>query len=307
MFDGDAAGQKAAERAVQFVDKTQLDMVCVVLPNNQDPAEYLADHGADQMRLRLNEARPLMDFVFERRLAAFDLSVPGQRVAALDSLAEVLAPLKGSLLLDGYATQIAQMLGTNVGEAKRRINERAARRLTSQANEAPAPAPVVAAPVEVDLAALSSDERFQVTAERELLAMMAKAPDAIRPFGDRMATFTWADSRNETIAWSMLATPEGTTPAGVVAAAQSVVPEAPSILAGGSIAVLEGMDDAQKVEFLLDTVERASCKREVEQIRARLRALGSDTVSDDSRELFRRATELQKRIGELTNRLPSVV
>ena len=199
------------------------------------------------------------------------------------------------------------MLGTNVGEAKRRINERAARRLMSQANEAPAPAPVVAAPVEVDLAALSSDERFQVTAERELLAMMAKAPDAIRPFGDRMATFTWADSRNETIAWSMLATPEGTTPAGVVAAAQSVVPEAPSILAGGSIAVLEGMDDAQKVEFLLDTVERASCKREVEQIRARLRALGSDTVSDDSRELFRRATELQKRIGELTNRLPSVV
>ncbi len=307
MFDGDAAGQKAAERAVQFVDKTQLDMVCVILPNSQDPAEYLADHGADQMRLRLNEARPLMDFVFERRLAAFDLSVPGQRVAALDSLAEVLAPLKGSLLLDGYATQIAQMLGTNVGEAKRRINERAARRLTSQANEAPAPAPVVAAPVEVDLAALSSDERFQVTAERELLAMMAKAPDAIRPFGDRMATFTWADSRNETIAWSMLATPEGTTPAGVVAAAQSVVPEAPSILAGGSIAVLEGMDDAQKVEFLLDTVERASCKREVEQIRARLRALGSDTVSDDSRELFRRATELQKRIGELTNRLPSVV
>ncbi len=305
MFDGDAAGQKAAERAVQFLDKTQLEMVCVVLPDNQDPAEYLADHGVDAMRQRLAEARPLMDFVFERRLSAYDLSVPGQRVAALDSLAEVLAPLSGSVLLDGYATQIAQMLGTSVDEAKRRIRQHPTR--VRPATEETGPMSQVTPAPDTDLAVLSSDERFQVIAERELLALMATAPDAVRPFGDRMATFTWADARNETMAWAMLATPEGTSPADVVAAAEGVVPEAPRILAGGSIAVLEGMETERKVAFLLDTVELASCRREVQQIRGRLRAQGSAPVGGDTQELFRRATELQKRMGELAKRLPSVV
>lgn len=304
LFDGDAAGQKAAERAVQFLDKTQLDMVCVVLPDNQDPAEYLADHGVDALRARLAEARPLMDFVFERRLAAFDLSVPGQRVAALDSLAEVLAPLKDSVLLDGYAAQVAQMLGTSAEEARRRIRERPVRRQPMQ--EQPV-APVQQPVYQDDLSMLSSDERFQATAERELLALMATAPDAVRPHGDRIATFTWSDSRNEAMAWAMLATPEGTPPRDVVAAAQSVVAEAPRILAGGRIAVLEDMDVQNKVEFLLDTVELASCKREVQQIRGRLRTQGSAPVGEETQNLFRRATELQKRIGELTKRLPSVV
>ncbi len=304
LFDGDAAGQKAAERAVQFMDKTQLEMVCVVLPDNQDPAEYLADHGVDELRARLSEARPLMDFVFERRLAAYDLSVPGQRVAALDSLAEVLAPLKDSVLLDGYAAQVAQMLGTTTEEARRRIRERPARRQPMQDEPAvPTGQPVY----QDDLSMLSSSERFQVTAERELLALMATAPDAVRPYGDRIATFTWSDSRNEAMAWAMLATPVGTSPRDVVAAAQSVVAEAPRILAGGRIAMLEDMDVQNKVEFLLDTVELASCKREVQQIRGRLRTQGSSPVGEETQSLFRRATELQRRIGELTKRLPSVV
>ena len=306
LFDGDAAGQKAAERAVQFMDKTQLEMVCVVLPDNQDPAEYLADHGVEEMRARLAEARPLMDFVFERRLASYDLAVPGQRVAALDSLAEVLVPLKDSILLDGYVAQIAQILGANPDEVRRRIKERPVRRQSYGEQEAPVPAPTPQAH-DVDLSVLSSDERFQVTAERELLALMATAPDAVRPYGERMATFTWADPRNETIAWAMLATPEGTSPADVVRAATDIVPEAPRILAGGRIALLEGMSLEQKVAFLLDVVELASCKREVQQIRGRLRTLSSALVGDDSKELFRRATELQKRIGELTEQLPSIV
>ena len=305
LFDGDAAGQRAAERAVQFLDKTQLEMVCVVLPDNQDPAEYLADHGADALRDRLAEARPLMDFVFERRLASFNLAIPGQRVAALDSLAEVLAPLRDSVLLDGYAAQVAQMLGTSTDEARRRIRERPSRR--QEAPEAPQVTTAARRMPDVDLAALSSDERYQVRAERELLALMATAPDALRPYGERMATFTWADARNETMAWAMLATPVGTSPQGVVVAASEVVPEAPRILAGGQIAMLEGMELENKIQFLLDTVELASCRREVQQIRSRLRSLANGPMEQDAQELFRRATDLQKRIGELEKQLPSVV
>ncbi len=64
MFDGDGVGQRAAERAVRHIDKTGVEMLCVVLPNNQDPMEFLRDHGADALRPILAAAQPLMDFVF---------------------------------------------------------------------------------------------------------------------------------------------------------------------------------------------------------------------------------------------------
>lgn len=113
MFDGDAAGQRAAERAIQFIEQTDADLRCVVLPNNLDPMEFLAEKSADDMAAQLAASRPLIDFVFEKRLAAFDLSVPGQRVRAADELSELLAPLKNSVLLDNYVMQVANAVGAS--------------------------------------------------------------------------------------------------------------------------------------------------------------------------------------------------
>lgn len=124
MFDGDAAGQKAAERAIQFIDKTEADLRCVVLPGGQDPAEFLASHDPAELQPILDAAQPLMDFVFQKRLAGYDLSSPGRRVAALNDLATLLAPLKNSYVLDGYATQLADALGMDVGMVKSEIRSK---------------------------------------------------------------------------------------------------------------------------------------------------------------------------------------
>ena len=124
MFDGDEAGQRAAERAVQFIDKTSASMLCVVLPDGQDPMEFLSSHDAAAMQAQLDAAVPLMDFVFSKRLAGYDLSAPGRRVKALDEMAQLLAPLKHSVLLDEYATHLADALGMDVAETKRVIREK---------------------------------------------------------------------------------------------------------------------------------------------------------------------------------------
>ena len=123
MFDGDAAGQRAAERAVRYIDKTTAEFRCVVLPDDMDPMEFLAARGADELRPILEAAEPLMDFVFAKRLEGLDLSVPGRRVAALKDMASLLAPLKHSVLLDEYATRLADTLGLEVEDAKRAIRE----------------------------------------------------------------------------------------------------------------------------------------------------------------------------------------
>ena len=310
MFDGDAAGQKAAELSVQHMDKTKAEMRCVVLPDNLDPAEFLGERGAEALTPILRAARPLMEFVFEKKLAGFDLSVPGQRVAALDELAGVLVPLKGSVLLDSYATQLAMRLGFEVESVKRAINAKQAPREDERAQnpwqtyeevpEQQQPQQPVRPAV-----SLSNDDRMQVAAERELLALMASAPDLVRPYGERIATFSWADSRHEAIAWAMLATPDGSTPAEVVAAASEVVDAAPRILSGGRLTAVEGMAPAEKASFLLDTVELYSLRRRVREIRGRL--AGGGLPDEETQALFRQATELQRRSNELKKILASRV
>ena len=123
LFDGDAAGQRAAERAVQFIDKTPAELRCVVLPDNQDPMEFLAAHPASELRPILDAARPLMDFVFDKRLEGVQTGVPGQRVAALESMARVLAPLKKSVLMPEYAARLADLLSMDAEDVKRAIRE----------------------------------------------------------------------------------------------------------------------------------------------------------------------------------------
>lgn len=112
MFDGDAAGQRAAERAVQFIDKSEADLRCVVLPGGQDPDEFLDTHRASDLEPILADAQPLMNFVLDKRLGEVSPASPaGVRLAKLDELASVLAPLKDSVVLDGYAMEVAAALG----------------------------------------------------------------------------------------------------------------------------------------------------------------------------------------------------
>lgn len=331
LFDGDAAGQRAAERAIRYLDKTSAALLCVVLPGGQDPMEFLAEHGAAAMRPVLDSARPLMDFVFEKRLAGHDLSAPGRRVRALEDMAQLLAPLKRSVLLDEYATRLADTLGMDVEETKRAIREarvpeldeertpsRQARpaspSFSTSPDEGAAPDDYVPAEAYGDVAAapateapglraLSADERTQVAAERELLAALAERPDAVRAYEDRIAGVSWSDARHEAMAWAMLSTPEGSSPAEVVAAASSVVPEAPRILSGGRVMGEGGLPEGERLGLVMDTVELCSCRRRVRQIRVALRSAAAG--DGDSERLFEEATALQRRINELTRKLSS--
>ncbi len=349
MFDGDAAGQHAAARAIKFIDKTTAAFLCVVLPNNQDPMEFLAESGAEKLRPILDSARPLMDFVFDATTAEFDLSVPGGRVKALEALASLLAPLKTSVLLSEYALRVSDLLHIDAEEAKRAIktapiqddasNFRISKSVRKQSQKTSyntsnnltyTKSPVYAegssydevppydeastydVPADVrvpsDQQGLSAEDRRQVNSELELLSAMATNLSLVREYQDRIANFVWADARHQTMAWAMLATPEGATPAQVVAAAVAVEPNAAAILSSGRV-ISEGNSDTRRsLEFIVDTVDYYSVQRKLREIRSNLRS-GSYTgeQSDETlaEEQLAAAQALQTRALELGKRLTS--
>ena len=342
MFDGDAAGQHAAARAIKYIDKTTAAFLCVVLPNNQDPMEFLAESGAEKLRPILDSARPLMDFVFDSTLSEFDISVPGGRVKALDVLASLLAPLKNSVLLSEYALRVADILYIDVEEVKRAIKaapiqddapesrvHRHAQKFVQKSAQNQSYRPTYdEGPTYDDVSpyddqaygasaagytsrfaqGFSVEDRRQINSELELLSVMATNLSLVREYQDRIADFVWADARHQTMAWAMLATPEGATPAQVVAAAVAVEPNAAAILSSGRV-ISEGASDTRRsLEFIVDTVDYYSVQRKLREIRSQLRSSSYEgTTSDDAhaQEQLVAAQALQARALELGKKLTS--
>ena len=356
LFDGDDAGQKAAERAIQFIEQSTVDLRCVVLPDGLDPMEFISAKGGEALSELLNRAEPLMDFVFRKLEERSDVSTPGGRAAALDEACRLIYPLRSSYLVDSYYMQIADRLGIDVDTVRnaaqgvyrtRQSEEASARRReqmreTAAANSARKPgqrwaddarasaprfrqgsAPEVedapydyvpldayegaatgdadgAAPVAASTApvVLSDLERRSIVCERELLTLLTSSPDAFRPFAERITNIDWVDPRHESIAWAVLATPEGTSAADAMSAVLAVCPEAPQLVSGGLISSTSAHSVQENIDFLLNTLELNTVQRRLRAVQSRLRQDRS-LSHEERRELTIQATQFAARQREL--------
>ena len=84
-FDGDGAGQKAAARAcdivMQFLRDTS-DVKFAFVSGGKDPDEILKNSGSDAMRKIIDDAVPLVDFLWDLANKNFITSTPGGRTQA---------------------------------------------------------------------------------------------------------------------------------------------------------------------------------------------------------------------------------
>ena len=81
-FDSDEAGARAAERAFGFQEQYPVQAVVMIMPEGLDPAEFVAKHGADEVREAAKSARPLVEYMVRRTVERHDLSnVEGQSAA----------------------------------------------------------------------------------------------------------------------------------------------------------------------------------------------------------------------------------
>ena len=346
MFDGDAAGQKAARRAVQFIEKDDIDLRCVILPDGQDPDDYVRANGGAALRGLLDESVPLMDFVFGKLEEESDISTPGGRAKAMRSALELIYPLRASYMIDGYYMQIADRLGLDIdtirssaGKVFRDVQQReeAMRRREQQREraqgspETPRAIPQTGRPPHDEVpyeeapydyeplegAAPTGDavgrqtpepdaptglltdlERRQLACEHELLTLLTTYPDSFRPYAERITEVEWVDARSEAIAWSVLATPEGTAPADAMAAARAVCPEAAQLVGSGLLSATSRHPTETNIEFLLDTLELYTTRRRMKSAQARLRSDRS-MESGERRELAVQATRDAARIRDL--------
>ena len=115
LFDGDAAGMKAAVRSVPIFLAEQLAGKVSLLPEGDDPDTYVRREGKKKTLQLLGQAQPLPEFVFEQLVAEHGLSLDGKSkiIEELKPLVEAAASsLQRSVILAHFAEQLGLGVAT---------------------------------------------------------------------------------------------------------------------------------------------------------------------------------------------------
>lgn len=110
-YDVDVAGTAAAFRGIEMFRRAGCGVRVARVPEGKDPDEFLRTRGGDAFRVVLDQALPLLDFVFDQVAAAHDLSTVEGKVAVVEAILPHLAAEESAVTQDAYLRRLAPRLG----------------------------------------------------------------------------------------------------------------------------------------------------------------------------------------------------
>jgi DNA primase len=110
-FDGDAAGQAAARKALAFDQHFVAQTFVAIEAGGRDPCELRQQEGDTAVRDLVANRVPLVEFAIRSTLAEFNLESAEGQVAALRSAVPLIAQIKDWALRDEYARRLSGWIG----------------------------------------------------------------------------------------------------------------------------------------------------------------------------------------------------
>lgn len=96
-YDGDQAGIKAARRAVEHLLPQDLEIKVLVLPNGQDPDDFIRQNGTDEYNNARGKAQPFLNFILEASITGKSLFNPKQKSEAIEDVLPILSAIKNPI------------------------------------------------------------------------------------------------------------------------------------------------------------------------------------------------------------------
>ena len=262
VYDGDAAGMKAARRGARILLQAgHLDIKVAVLPHGEDPCDFFRRRGAEGRREIEEDSAELIDFLIEQSVEenGGDGVAGRHRVAA--EFSELLSGLADAVSRELVTARVASRLGVSPHSISETVGQ--GRRLRQ-------PAPVV-----VEESVLTPRARGLVQAQKDALAAVLNQPSLLPRVGEaELKLFPSGQSRQ--LLELLLAQGRGMESAALLATIAD--PElrtlATSVL---QLEVEEGLDAA-----LEDALSRLRRHRWEEESRAKIEAFAAQGAADDS-------------------------
>ena len=115
VFDGDAAGMRAAQRASEIAAAQGAPARVLVPPGGEDPDETVLRVGVQGFREMLASAQPSLEFLLDRALGQLPEGAPVEaRVRAVDAVKGIVRAAPSSLARDLYVEKVAEKVGAPV-------------------------------------------------------------------------------------------------------------------------------------------------------------------------------------------------
>ncbi len=191
VYDSDAAGRIATERAMSLFEEADLPVRVAVLPQH-DPDEFLHSSGESAFRAMLDQALPVFDYQVAVAVARHDPRTVEGKVRIIDELIPAVAAVTNPVRQAEYVRELAERFGLQEDALRQRLRAKIRGRTPAAVD-----APLVARP-----------DRARYQAERLVLHLMVQEASLRRAVAEQVGAGDFADPRHREVAEALFAAPE---------------------------------------------------------------------------------------------------
>ena len=145
VYDGDRAGQDAAEKALSKLLAQETDLRILTLPAGQDPADFVRAQGGPAFQALVERSEEAWDFKFRRVTARNSLNTLDGRQRTLNEMLELVGQLpetaSARVREDLMVARLAHRIGLGEPVVRQRLAEIRQPRKAKPAESTPSPAP----------------------------------------------------------------------------------------------------------------------------------------------------------------------
>jgi DNA primase len=330
-FDGDAAGQRAADRAFQFEDWFVTQTFVTVEPEGLDPCDLRLAHGDVAVRDLIARRVPIFEFALKGVLARHDLNTTEGQLAALDEAAPIIAKIKDKGLRARYAINLDRWLGlmdeefvmarvrTHAGDTRPgpgpRTGKDASTPRTRRASHSPDDTQETGNGHHEPFSQKNQDQPYDlsdpvVQLERQALQLAVQRPGLCGPEFDALGADAFIVPMHRAV-FALIAACGGTSAGGGSARAWAarLREEAPSeraqvFVTGLAVEppVIVGEPDAKYADVVLARVGELAVSREITSVKARLQRMNPVEEQAGYNRMFGDLVALETRRRALVDR-----
>jgi len=191
VYDADAAGQAAMERAMTLFEEAELPVLVVVLPSG-DPDELLRAEGPQRFRDLLAQAVPIFEYQVGMAALRHDPKTIEGRVRIVDELVPAVGAVSNPVRQAEYIRSLAQRFNLAEDAVRQRLRSRLR-------GKSPFPGAPQAVP---------TPDRARDQAERLLVHLMVHEPALRRVVGEALPADEFQDARYRALARALYAGPD---------------------------------------------------------------------------------------------------
>jgi len=131
-YDGDEAGQRAAQRAIPMLEKAGIRVKVLQMKDAKDPDEFLHKFGPDKFKLLLEDSSNRVEYQLNAIARKYELSEDDQRVRFIHEAAELISTLGSAVQREVYGHRVAEIGKISFDSMKLEIGKAFKRRMARE-------------------------------------------------------------------------------------------------------------------------------------------------------------------------------